>query len=312
MPERNNKPEWVRKNPIESYVWRKIHGKNKNFLVCFVGSPGSGKSYSAVKFAYDMDRAVDGSPRFDESRIVFKPSDYMRLVKKNLPAGSFIVFDEVGVGVNARDWYSQINKLISYTTQTFRYKNLGVCFTVPALSFLDKQIRLLLHALVIMKDTSPKTKRAYGVWEWMTYSEYSGKVYHPRPRFYENGKKYKVQSVSFALPPKDLVKAYEKKKQKTSQNWYDIYSKEMGMMDNTMFGKSLEHNKTPLEVFEELSKNKELLRSVFDVDKGKVIADMLRVMYVDENKKPLLDSKTAYGVAGLLNKAIKSGKLRVD
>jgi hypothetical protein len=305
-------PSWVKANPIERHIWNQIHVKNKNFLVCFVGSPGSGKSYAAQKLASDLDRAVDFSPRFGIERVVFKPSEYLNLVEKKLPKGSWIVFDEVGVGINAREWYSQMNKLISYTTQTFRYKNLGVCFTVPALSFLDKQIRLLLHSLVIMKGTSPIQKKSFGVWEWMTYSEYSGKVYHPRPRFFHKGKKYKIQEVSFGLPSDSLVKDYEKKKSETSQNWYEIYSEEMAAIDRTLHKTVKAKKKSPLELYEELSKNKELLKQCFDAQKGKVVAEMLKVLFVDAQKRPVLDRNTAYGVAGLLNKAIREGKLVVQ
>jgi hypothetical protein len=162
-----------------------------------------------------------------------------------------------------------------------------------------------------MKDTNPITKRAYGVWEWMTYSEYSGKVYHPRPRFYENGKKYKVQNISFALPPAELVKQYEAKKREISKGMYLDYSKEMNLIDKTVLGKEEKQALTPMEIFKELCANKELLIQAMDLKKGRVVADMLRVIYVGENDKPLLDYRTAFGIAGLLNKAIESGKLVV-
>lgn len=59
-----------------------------------------------------------------------------------------IVFDEVGVGIPARDWYTISNKMLSYVLQTFRYENLSVIFTCSSFDFIDVQTRKPFHTYI--------------------------------------------------------------------------------------------------------------------------------------------------------------------
>ena len=60
-----------------------------------------------------------------------------------------IGFDEAGVGMNARDWYTIQNKILGMILQTFRHRNLMTVFTVPHISFIDVQARKLFNIAIV-------------------------------------------------------------------------------------------------------------------------------------------------------------------
>jgi len=67
---------------------------NKNFLACCVGPPGSGKSFAMMRIAEILD------PEFNIDRVVFSSEQFRQLLNSGtLKPGSFIVWDEAGVGV---------------------------------------------------------------------------------------------------------------------------------------------------------------------------------------------------------------------
>src|SRR5437870_4384364 len=106
---------------ITDYIRNRIRN-NKNFLCAVLGPTGSGKTYTALRIAEEID------PSFGSSRIVFNPVDFMKILK-GLPSGSVIVFDEAGVGMSAQEWQKKANKIFNYVLQTFRFRNIIVFFT---------------------------------------------------------------------------------------------------------------------------------------------------------------------------------------
>ena len=81
-----NKPKekhWV------TYIKQRIT-KNKNFLGFISGETGSGKSYSSLRIAEELDTD------FNVDRCVFSGLELMDLINANgLKKGSVIVFEEV-------------------------------------------------------------------------------------------------------------------------------------------------------------------------------------------------------------------------
>lgn len=297
-------PPWIKMQPIRRDIWRRLYYSNQNFMAVFSGGTGSGKSFSALRLAHEIDRATDWSPRFDLSKCVFLPSDFLDLVRRKLPRGSFIVWDEMGVEANARKWYSLKNMLISYVTQTFRYKNYGVLYTVPSLSFVDKQIRLLFHAYIEMKGVNINKKRAHGFWKWFDFSPHSGKVYPKIPRYFLNGKKYIVGKISFELPPKEMVEEYELKKREMLEKWYSTYHKQLALIEETVLKKSKGDKEKPKRLYEELKSDSRLLKSVIDLKKGLVHAGKLMIKF-DLNKDK------AYALSKMLNDDIQAGVIKL-
>ena len=77
----------------------------------FPGETGSGKSLSSIRLAERVD------PNFNVDRIVFTVQDFLALVNSGLPPGSVIVFDDAGLGINARLWQEMNARVFGMLTQ---------------------------------------------------------------------------------------------------------------------------------------------------------------------------------------------------
>ena len=188
---------------------------NQNFILIFTGGTGSGKSYNAMEVALDLD------PKFNVDRIVFKPEDFISVLKGKLPKGSVIIWDEVGVGLSAREWYSIQNKMISYVLETFRRDNLILIMTTPNISFIDKKVRALLHGYAeTVEKTFTGGKFGYVKYFHILVSLREGKMMYRYPRIKDalgrtrivKGATPMAGNMRFAKPPKSLTDAYEQKK----------------------------------------------------------------------------------------------------
>ena len=182
---------------------RRRIAENRNANLIFVGDTGSGKSYSAIYLGEQVD------PNFSVDRIVFTTRDFIHLVNSDLPKGSYIIYDDAGLGIPAREWQNTSAKVFGLLFQGFRYKNLISAITVPDMSFIERQSRVLMHLMLeatgkhgIMKPFFPfHLVRGDDMLSW----KYPVMVYR--------GRKMQVTQQRFALASSELLKAYEEKKQ---------------------------------------------------------------------------------------------------
>lgn len=128
-------PYWI------TYIRRRITNK-KNFLCLLYGPTGSGKSWTGLSIAHQLN------PDFNPKRIIFGLKGLMELINsgENFPAGTCFLWDEFQVGASNRDWQSLANKLLNQLLSTFRHKNYILLITCPYADFLDSHARKLLHA----------------------------------------------------------------------------------------------------------------------------------------------------------------------
>ena len=176
---------------------------NQNWLCLVVGGTGSGKSYLALKIAEELDST------FNASRVAFNAEEFMSILNDGqLQKGCFIIFDEAGVGMSAREWFSLSNKALNYVLQTFRFRNIGVIFTTPDMGFIDVNARKLFHTYVETIRIDRNMKVCVAKVMEMQNNPKMGEQYTKYPRqLGEVMKRY-----CFHLPSKDLIKAYELKK----------------------------------------------------------------------------------------------------
>ena len=218
-------------------------------MCIFVGGTGSGKTYAAMRFACDLDE------QFNVDRIVFSASDFLDLIKSDLPRGSVIIWDETGIGINSRTFYEQNNLAISYVTQSFRFKNYIVIYTTPSFSYIDKQVRQMFHARVKMEGYDMNANLSYGQWAWLDYNSDTGKIYYKFPRMHVDGRKVIVDNVYFKKPPVKLAHAYEEKRKETMALMYEKYKGQIEAQESGKrikgydFGQIVENVKTKYEDF---------------------------------------------------------------
>lgn len=197
------KPRLIRK-------WRyRIIRLNRNLLIIICGGTGSGKSYCALTVAYLID------PSFDvKTRVVFDVESFMALLNSGkLKKGSVIIWDEAGVGIPAREWYTISNKAISYVLQTFRHLNLCVIFTTPSFDYIDKQTRLLFHVYIETVRINYEDKRVRVKVFENQFNPAMGKEY--KKYFWIGG--VKKERFNIGIPTKQMIKDYEEMKMEFSR-----------------------------------------------------------------------------------------------
>jgi len=193
------------------HVWGRLHKQNKNFLCAIVGPTGSGKSYSGLRLAEQVDK------RFTIDQCVFTPKEFMDLLNSGkLKRGSVILFDEAGVAVNSRNFQSTTNKLMHFVNQTFRSNNYCVIYTMPDFCFLDLGIRKLVHVILETKKIDYKRELVWTRPLFVENNPQTGRIYmkYPRYRYPSNPRLMQVITrMSFHKPSENLIEAYEAKKE---------------------------------------------------------------------------------------------------
>jgi len=88
------------------HLWYTIHNVKKNFLGLTTGGSGDGKSWGSIIHAYFLD------PRFDIDKIVYTDTQFYNALDRIKYVGEFIIWDEAGIGIPAKEWYKISNKAI--------------------------------------------------------------------------------------------------------------------------------------------------------------------------------------------------------
>lgn len=181
--------------------------KNQNWLCLIVGGTGSGKSWSAIKLGEVLD------PDFSIENICFYPEELLKLIKAGeLKKGAVIVYDEAGITFGSRDFYTDINKALSYTLQGFRAFNYGVIFTTPSASFIDVHARKLFHNILETISLSYVNKYCVVKWKDVQHNPILDKTYYKYPRVKRGNRIKVIKSVKIYKASDKLLKDYEEKK----------------------------------------------------------------------------------------------------
>jgi len=207
--------------PILEFIKRRIYEYNSNFNIVFVGEPGCGKSWSALRMALKIDLEFIKNPL-----IVFSAVDFVKHIKENkIKKGRVIFFDEVGVAVNKRMWWSTFNRVANLTFQTMRNRNFITIFTTPFTDYVDKDT-IKLFQLYLKFAKAGRNYRIFKPYK-LSYNEMAGKYFYHFLKFRVNGVTQTVTAILFNTPPKTLIKKYEKLKQEFQQELYSRVYKDI-------------------------------------------------------------------------------------
>lgn len=251
--------------------------KDKDAIIVMAGERGSTKSGCAITLGWLLDRANDGSPRFFLPkemipkefklkkgewlpRLVFKPSDFMKLLsgKPKLPKGSVIIWDETGVEGDARDFQTKKNKLLKRTLETVRSRNLILILTAPTLQSYDVGFR---RSNTLYIEAKGKTVNARGkpvgivrVYRTSTNPR-KGDVYYKYLRKRDETPVLKtIKQFYIGKPPAFLEAPYKRYKDLFQTKLYSSYLNELESADFLSEQKDREKNS---------GKNHFLLKGVF-------------------------------------------------
>ena len=306
----NKKMPWqIKADPINRRIWNKIYKKDKNVLVFVCGGTGDCKSGSALRKSIELDRDTNNRCRFyfssdpfdPKNRIVTSAQAFVKLISSGLPKGSCIIWDEIGVDADNREYFTLKNRLIKKVFQTFRYLNLIVFMTVPDFHSVDIGVRKLIHAYVEMGGKIGDGEQAISKWQWTSTNPKTGDVYFKYPQYVDSeGMKKKIKSYVIPRPPKDVEKVYKALKDSVNKNWYDNYNKQLSFMQNFLKEGAAQKNVGELE--KEVMANQE---DYFDTD------DFAFLDFEIESKLGVSAAK-ATKVAIRLNKKLRAGRLKLE
>lgn len=198
-------------------IWDRVNTQNEHFMGVIVGQEGSGKSYTAIKIAHEID------PSFNADRVIFDVQELLTvLAEGEHEPGNFYVLDEAGVQLGVRTWQERGQVLANQALQLIRNHNLGLLFTLPRLGELDSQAEGRLQAFL---ELTEKDEGEYvaGKWKWMDpdRANQTGKIYKKFPRRIVNGRKLRIRKVAFRPPDPDIIKPYEEKKTGFQEQFYE-------------------------------------------------------------------------------------------
>lgn len=201
---------------FKNKIYHRINVNNKNWLAIFVGSTGSGKSYSAISIADKFSKRGFSV----EHHLIFTAQQFLEKLNnpKNIKRGDILVFDEAGVGMSSRDWQSTSNKILGSVLQTFRHMNVGVIFTVPAISMIDKQARILFHHIFEPVSIDRGKNKCYCKVHEFQYNNAYDKLYRKNMQFPDDdGYPTSMMGILISKPTGKLLEEYEKAKTEYTQ-----------------------------------------------------------------------------------------------
>lgn len=179
---------------------------------------GVGKSYSAMRIGELLDADYrNGTDAL--VKIVHTPEDFlkaMQYIEKKGKKGQVMIIDEAGLLVNARQWYSMINKAMSDVVMTFRVLKCMAIFIAPSLSVIDKNIRMFTNVwgrsekIIKTGKTKVRLNVSQLMWDDKKWNEFYPKGITMYVKETQRITYFKSFLVDFPHN-KELVDAYEEK-----------------------------------------------------------------------------------------------------
>jgi len=206
-----------------TYIKKRIDN-NLNFLSITTGSTGSGKSFTDLSIAKQIDKEFN--PR---EQVVFTFGEFMNTIKKfngqteeEIVEGKtplhkrkykIVVFEESQTAVNKREWASKVNKLFQYLISTFRHQNIIVLFNSPYADYFDGATMKMIHAKFEVRGWNKKTCKAHVKCKLLQYNDKLSKFYEHSLYVIVNGKVVKFDGYwKVPKPPQDIIETYEEMK----------------------------------------------------------------------------------------------------
>jgi len=242
-------PAELRSRPIiRRKIWDRVHKEDKNYMCIVCGQTGEGKSEFGLRLCQLLD------PDFTVDQVAFELDDFMRLVEdRSYGEGSAILFDEVGVALDAATHYDQDQLKINRILQTWREQNRILVMTAPHIRLIQKKSRGLLHGQFDMKDINLKYHMSTAFYRHFSQDTDTGEVWKKNPRLRDpsDHATKQFQTVSLFKPSPDIVEPYQEKKIEFN-NRLNQQVKEEVMPDDDELAIDPDEKLSPREVAQEI------------------------------------------------------------
>lgn len=232
--------------------------KNKNVLLAMTGMTGSGKSYTSLricelwyKYKFDEDFPV-------ETHVCFSINELMKLLSsEKLRKGELIILEEAGTSLNSLDYQNKVSKLFTFILQSFRSMNVGLIFTLPVLTMLNKSARLLLHGHFVTSGIDYYQDICKIKPLFHQLNQGTGKSYWKYMRVKVNGSFMALERFNYKICDMQLRQDYEKKKKKFVYDLTQDFSEELDEIERQQarqMGRE-ELSEVEMEIFEDVIEN---------------------------------------------------------
>jgi hypothetical protein len=159
-------------------------------LILYLGKPGKGKSWAALKTCEKMD------PNFSIDDVVFNGRQFRKAVER--PGFAWLLWDEPNRGLSHREWYTEINKAVTTYLQTSRFREKNVVFALPKEDWIDKSARGVMAGEAIFWHRGIASVHVL----MPNYFGSSPETFKPF-----------IGEIEFKAPSHDLVRGYEDKRE---------------------------------------------------------------------------------------------------
>jgi len=229
--------------------------KNKNGLLAVTGMTGSGKSYTSIRICELWYQYKFQKPFPVETHVCFSVGELMKMLSSDkMKKGEILILEEAGTSLNSLDYQNKVSKLFSFILQSFRSMNVGLIFTLPVLTMLNKSARLLLHAHFVTAGIDYYLETAKIKPLFHQLNQEKGKSYWKFMRTKVNGRIVTLERFNYKIPSKDLRVLYENKKKKFVYDLAEDFSRQLDEMERDNRRKMAREDLSPVEqeVFEDV------------------------------------------------------------
>lgn len=141
-------------------VRERVLTKDRDFVACYDGEEGVGKSVLAQQHAKILDKD------FNLSNIVFTAEEFIKKIKSpETKKGSCIILDEAFSAANSRAALTEVNRSMIGLATEMRQKNLFVLIVLPSFFDLDKYFALWRCRCLFHVYFTPEEDRRYLVFD---------------------------------------------------------------------------------------------------------------------------------------------------
>ena len=212
---------------------------NQSYSLLMQGRTGGGKSFAALRIAYNVSlevaKIMGGKPQdyFNIDNVAIITIKEVQRVLGCMKQYGIYIMDDIGVGLNARKWQSQINTSFNDIFTTFRTENSFLICTVPDSFLMDKVPRRLVHAMAESEmSVFKKGISIFKLFEILQKPRLE-KTFFVYPR--HAGKQYVRLAVR--KPPQHLIEPYEKKRREIARLLKEEKLKNLGNTEEENNGK---------------------------------------------------------------------------
>lgn len=262
-----------------------LSAHNQSTSMITVGPIGSGKSNASLKIAYETAREIarrtgkgEWQDYFNMNHVaVITHDEILNLVRNMGKKHGVYLFDDIGVGLNARLWQKRTNQLLNNIFQVVRTTNTLILFSVPEDNFIDKVARNLVKFRLEMEPESNRMDMGltFGKFLRVKHMPRLAKTHH----VYPTEANRKIIRVAIPRAPDVLINEYEEKRTRIANELIQEHMDEFEGLINGMDAP----DKKPKE--KKISKKQQILTAIEGLTTVKEQDEALKMVGINRKEQ---------------------------